>query len=84
MLSVGNGDENSRYYAFQICAPIDDTNTMHFWYSAYMPPKDTEVDPKLTEKVHLYEVPFKNKDGEFILTTSKARTLWLGHPRTYR
>lgn len=75
MLSVGNGDENSRYYAFQIRVPIDDTNTMHFWYSAYVPPKDAKVDPKLVEKVHLYEVPFKDKDGEFILDNVESQDI---------
>src|SRR6201991_539019 len=42
-LSVGNGDETSRYYAFQIRVPVDDTHTMHLWYTAYMPPKGETV-----------------------------------------
>jgi 5,5'-dehydrodivanillate O-demethylase len=67
ILSVGNGDENSRYYAFQIRVPVDDTHTLHLWYTAYVPPKGADVDPKLTEKVHLYDVPFRDENGEFIL-----------------
>jgi len=66
MLSVGNGEETSRYYAFQIRVPVDDTHTMHLWYTAYVPPKDTAVPKHLLDKVHVYEVPWQTPDGEFI------------------
>lgn len=66
MLSVGNGDETSRYYAFQIRVPVDDTHTMHLWYTAYVPPKDTVVPRHLLDKVHVYQVPWQTPDGEFI------------------
>lgn len=66
MLSVGNGDETSRYYAFQIRVPVDDTHTMHLWYTAYVPPKDAVVSQHLLDKVHVYEVPWQTSDGEFI------------------
>jgi 5,5'-dehydrodivanillate O-demethylase len=70
ILSVGNGDETSRYYAFQIRVPVDDTHTMHLWYTAYVPPKDTGV-PKhlqhLLDKVHVYEVPIYDEKGDFIV-----------------
>jgi 5,5'-dehydrodivanillate O-demethylase len=67
ILSVGNGDENSRYYAFQIRVPVDDTHTLHLWYTAYVPPKGKAIDPKLTDKMHLYDVPYRDENGEFIL-----------------
>ena len=67
MLAVGNGDETSRYYSFQIRVPVDDTHTMHLWYNAYVPPKDTVIPPHLTERVHLYDVPYKDENGEFIV-----------------
>ena len=66
-LSVGNGDEASRYYAFQIRVPVDDTHTMHLWYTAYMPPKGETVPQHLLDKVHVYEVPYRDDKGEFIL-----------------
>ena len=34
---------DSRYYAFQIRVPVDDTHTMHLWYTAYVPPKGAKV-----------------------------------------
>jgi len=67
ILSVGNGDETSRYYAFQIRVPADDTHTLHLWYTAYMPPKGVTISPHLLEKVHVYDVPCRDKNGEFIV-----------------
>jgi 5,5'-dehydrodivanillate O-demethylase oxygenase subunit len=67
MLAVGNGDEASRYYSFQIRVPVDDEHTLHLWYNAYVPPKGVVVPPRLTERVHVYDVPFRDTDGEFIL-----------------
>jgi 5,5'-dehydrodivanillate O-demethylase len=67
MLAVGNGDEKSRYYSFQMRVPVDDTHTMHLWFNAYVPPKGVEVPQHLLEKVHTYEVPFMDADGEYIV-----------------
>ncbi|MEI6549854.1 MAG: aromatic ring-hydroxylating dioxygenase subunit alpha [Betaproteobacteria bacterium] len=67
MLAVGNGDEKSRYYSFQMRVPVDDSHTMHLWFNAYVPPKDVEVPKHLLDKVHTYEVPFMDDKGEFIV-----------------
>ncbi len=67
ILSVGNGDENSRYYAFQIRVPVDDTHTLHIWYTAYVPPRGASVPAHLTDKVHTYEVPIWDENGEHIV-----------------
>ena len=67
MLAVGNGDEKSRYYSFQMRVPVDDTHTMHLWFNAYVPPKGVEVPKHLLEKVHTYEVPFMDEQGEYIV-----------------
>jgi 5,5'-dehydrodivanillate O-demethylase len=67
ILSVGNGDETSRYYAFQIRVPADDTHTLHLWYTAYAPPKGAKIAPELLDKVHVYDVPLTDKNGEYIM-----------------
>lgn len=67
MLAVGNGDEKSRYFSFQIRVPVDDDHTMHLWYNAYLPPKDAVVPAHLRAKFHTYDVPFKDAHGEFIM-----------------
>src|SRR5215203_6829280 len=66
-ISVGNGDDTSRYYAFQIRVPADDSHTLHLWYTAYVPPKGMKVAPELLDKVHVYDVPLKGADGEYIM-----------------
>jgi 5,5'-dehydrodivanillate O-demethylase len=67
MLAVGNGDEKSRYYSFQIRVPVDDEHTLHLWYNAYVPPEGVAVPSRLTERVHVYDVPFRDAAGEFIV-----------------
>ena len=67
ILSVGNGDETSRYYAFQIRVPADDRHTLHLWYTAYVPPKGSTFAPELLDKVHVYDVPLRGADGEYIM-----------------
>ena len=67
ILSVGNGDEVSRYYSFQIRVPVDDTHTMHLWYNAYVPPAGVEVPEHLLDGVTVYDVPYLDENGEYIM-----------------
>jgi 5,5'-dehydrodivanillate O-demethylase len=67
ILAVGNGDEASRYFSFQMRVPVDDTHTLHLWYNAYVPPQGADVPAHLLNKVHVYDVPFKDASGEFIV-----------------
>jgi 5,5'-dehydrodivanillate O-demethylase len=67
MLAVGNGDEASRYFSFQIRVPVDDAQTLHLWYNAYLPPQGVDVPQRLTDTVHVYDVPFQDEHGEFIV-----------------
>lgn len=67
MLAVGNGDEASRYFSFQMRVPVDDTHTLHLWYNAYVAPQGADVPEHLLNKVHVYDVPFMDEHGEFIV-----------------
>jgi 5,5'-dehydrodivanillate O-demethylase len=67
ILSVGNGDETSRYYSFQIRVPADDTHTMHLWYTAYVPPPEANVPAHLLDQIHTYDVPCAHPNGDYIL-----------------
>lgn len=69
MLAVGNGDEHLRSYAFQIRTPIDDEHTLHQWYTAYVPPDPSRVPQHLFDKVHVYDVPFLDANGEYLVDT---------------
>jgi 5,5'-dehydrodivanillate O-demethylase len=66
-LAVGNGDETARYYSFQMRVPVDDQQTLHIWYNAYLPPKGAVVPEHLRSRVHVYDVPFLDEQGEFIM-----------------
>ena len=63
MLAVGNGDAHMRSYAFQIRVPVDDTHTMHLWYTAYVPQDQSRVPDRLRDTVHVYDVPLYDKEG---------------------
>ncbi|MEC4895519.1 MAG: aromatic ring-hydroxylating dioxygenase subunit alpha [Oscillatoria sp. PMC 1051.18] len=52
-------------HRFQIRVPVDDTHTLHFWYSCYQPTQEVEI-PK-QEIIPSYEVPWRDERGEFIL-----------------
>jgi 5,5'-dehydrodivanillate O-demethylase len=61
MLRVGAGG----HYQFQFRVPVDDTTTWHVWYNAYRPDGVDGIGPQ--GAVPLYEVPWKDERGEYIL-----------------
>jgi 5,5'-dehydrodivanillate O-demethylase len=54
-----------RQHRFQIRVPVDDTHTLHFWYSCYLPRPGAPA-PVQTE-IPVYEVPFRDDRGEFLV-----------------
>lgn len=52
-------------HRLQIRVPIDDTHTLHFWYSCYHPLNGVELPNQ--EIIPSYEVPWRDEKGEFIL-----------------
>jgi 5,5'-dehydrodivanillate O-demethylase len=60
-------------YAFQIRVPMDDTNTMHYWYTAFAPPEGAYVPPHLLAEVPRYDVPFRDASGEYNLDLIDAQ-----------
>lgn len=60
MLRVGSAWQ----HRLQVRVPVDDTHTLHFWYSCWLPPAGTTVTQ---DEVPVYEVPFRNERGEFLL-----------------
>jgi 5,5'-dehydrodivanillate O-demethylase len=61
MVRVGAG----RQHRFQIRVPVDDTHTLHFWYSCYRPREGAE--PPTQDTVPVYDVPFRDERGDFLL-----------------
>jgi 5,5'-dehydrodivanillate O-demethylase len=60
MVRVGAG----RQHRMQIRVPMDDTHTLHLWYSCYLPPPGGA--PIAQDEVPVYDVPFHDEQG-FIL-----------------
>ncbi len=61
MVRVGAGGQN----VLQIRVPVDDTRTLHFWYCVYVPKEG--VAPPVQSEVPVYEVPFRDECGRFIV-----------------
>ena len=59
-LRVGSGG----HYQFQFRVPVDDTHTWHVWYNTYKP---EGVDVPRQDEIPLYEVPFLDERGDYIL-----------------
>ena len=67
ILEVGSGGGAWKQHTFQIRVPIDDTNTQHWWFHAYIPREGTPVAPHLLDRVPVFDVPYLDADGEFML-----------------
>jgi 5,5'-dehydrodivanillate O-demethylase len=52
---------------FQIRVPMDDTQTMHYWYSCYRLPAHATAARQ--DHVPAYAVPWRNERGEFLIDT---------------
>jgi 5,5'-dehydrodivanillate O-demethylase len=73
ILAVGSAGGLWTMYAFQIRVPTDDTNTMHYWYTAFAPPAGADVPRHLLDEVPLYDVPCWDANGEFNLDLIDAQ-----------
>jgi 5,5'-dehydrodivanillate O-demethylase oxygenase subunit len=75
VLAVGNGSPTWRNYAYQIRIPIDDTNTLHLWYNAYVPPEGAVAPPHLFDRMWVYDVPYRDASGEFTLRYTDSQDI---------
>ena len=62
ILALGSADKIMHVYEFQIRVPQDDTNTTHWWFTAFVPAPGVDIDPKLTEHAYSYDVPYDESD----------------------
>jgi 5,5'-dehydrodivanillate O-demethylase len=66
-LALGNMGRVWREYRFQFRVPVDDERTLHYWYSAFVPPPGASVAPHLLDRVHAYDIPLYAEDGSFLV-----------------
>jgi 5,5'-dehydrodivanillate O-demethylase len=74
-LAVGAAAPNWHVYQFQIRTPIDDENTLHLWYEAFRFREGTEIPQHLLDDVPVYDVPYRDANGEFILDLLDAQDI---------
>ena len=68
ILSAGSGGGVLwKMHAYQMRVPIDDENTIVYWYNAYEPPSGVDVPRHLIDRVPCYEIPFLDAEGEYKL-----------------
>jgi 5,5'-dehydrodivanillate O-demethylase oxygenase subunit len=69
---VGN---SARTFQYQIRVPMDDTHTLHLWYTAFIPPEGVAPEPVLMNAVHRFDVPLHDANGEYLLDITDAQDL---------
>jgi 5,5'-dehydrodivanillate O-demethylase len=75
ILAVGNANDAFRMHAFQIRVPMDDTHTLHLWYNAYVPLNGAAVPQKLLDEVPVYDVPFLDAHGNYLIDLIDAQDI---------
>jgi 5,5'-dehydrodivanillate O-demethylase len=74
-LAIGNAGDDWHEFRFQFRVPIDDTHTQHYWYSAFVIPPGVEVPAHFFDRVHEYDVPVRDANGEYILDSIHAQDI---------
>jgi 5,5'-dehydrodivanillate O-demethylase len=70
MLAVGSGGGHLwKVHSYQLRVPMDDENTMHYWYWAFEPPEGGEVPAHLLDQLYIAEMPVRDERGQYILDT---------------
>jgi 5,5'-dehydrodivanillate O-demethylase len=70
MLAVGSGGGHLwKVHSYQLRVPIDDENTMHYWYYAFEPPEDAAVPAHLLDRLYFHEMPVRDERGDYMLDT---------------
>lgn len=66
-LAIGNASPAWHEYRFQFRVPIDDTHTKHYWFGAFVLPNGATAPEHLLARVHEYETPIFQPNGDFML-----------------
>jgi 5,5'-dehydrodivanillate O-demethylase len=66
-LAIGNASPAWHEYRFQFRVPVDDTHTKHYWFGAFVLPNGAVAPPHLLDRVHEYETPIFQPNGDFML-----------------
>jgi 5,5'-dehydrodivanillate O-demethylase len=84
ILAVGSGGGKIwKMQSYQMRVPIDDENTLHYWYMAYEPPAGMIVPDNLLARIPLYQVHLVDDAGEPIHDNIEAQDVlaWIAQGR---
>jgi 5,5'-dehydrodivanillate O-demethylase len=79
-LKVGGG----AFSSFELRTPIDDENTLYFWYVWYeLPDQFADVIAQIKRLDNVYNVPLQRADGSFLMDTidSQDAMVWVTQGR---
>jgi 5,5'-dehydrodivanillate O-demethylase len=86
ILAVGSGGGTLwKMQTYQIRVPLDDENTMHYWYTAYEAPPGVDVPAHLLARIPLFHVPTVDEHGECIHDNIEAQDVmaWISQGRIF-
>jgi 5,5'-dehydrodivanillate O-demethylase len=86
ILAVGSGGGALwKMQTYQMRVPIDDENTLHYWYTSYDAPAGIDVPEKLLNRIPSYEVRYNDDNGDPIRDNIDAQDVmaWISQGRIY-
>jgi 5,5'-dehydrodivanillate O-demethylase len=86
ILAVGSGGGKLwKMQTYQMRVPIDDENSMHYWYTSYDAPEGVEVPAKLRSRIPFYEARYLDDNGDFIRENIDAQDVmaWTSQGRIF-
>ncbi len=82
ILAVGSGGGDLwKMYTYQIRVPIDDTHTLHYWYTAYVPPPGVGCRSTCSTASRSTTSATATRTASRCSTSSTRRTSWRGSRR---
>ena len=75
MASVGSGGGLWKQYFVQVRVPIDDTNTRQWSFQSFIPPEGAVIPQHLLDRVPLFEIPYLNEHGDYMLDYIHAQDI---------
>jgi 5,5'-dehydrodivanillate O-demethylase len=86
ILAVGSGGGALwKMQTYQMRVPIDDENSLHFWYTSYDAPEGIDVPETLLNRIPSYEVRYNDDNGDPIRDNIDAQDVmaWISQGRIY-
>jgi len=75
LAAVGSGGGLWKQHFFQIRVPMDDTHTRQWSFQAFVPPAGTDIPRHLLDRVPVYDIPYLNAQGEYMLEYIHAQDI---------